>query len=110
MTYHMTYNATSHVDGIERGDIPDGHGATDAMVIASILYGADGSSSVALASHDGRTDAPLPIVEVFKAWANIAHALKDEETLDPAWRDLCRRVFEEVRAVVMERRGLPCDS
>jgi hypothetical protein len=98
--YHLTYTIEPHPDGIGRGEVLDGHGATDALIIGSILFGADGSRSYANTSMDGRTGKALTPDERFKFWSQ--YALDLAETLPPgARRDLCRTVFETIRRAVL---------
>lgn len=98
--YRVIYNMIHEPDGLEVKDVPAGHGATDALFLASIVRGADGSTSTVTVSMDGDTGADLSPDEVFKLWALMAHQLVDQ--LPPGGRrDLCHQTFEAVRSAVL---------
>ena len=81
-----------------------GYGACDAMLVASILYPADGSLSIMFAGRDGRTDKELDEHEWFKVWMLLTERLARSETLDPGKRDLCGVIFGVVADAVMGPR------
>ena len=80
--WHATYATHLHPEGLTREQVPEGHGACDALVIASLIYPSDGSFSSMFVARDGRTkDGELSAHEQFKAWSLWAGKLAT--SLDP---------------------------
>lgn len=107
MKYHVTYRIDFHPEGLAKEQVPDGHGAADSALIASIVYGPDGSSHLALMSVDGRRPEhePLDDIELFKIWSLMARELALSEGLSAGWRDLCGQVFGLVQQYILKSRG-----
>lgn len=82
----------------------DGHGACDAMLVASIIYPEDGSLSIMFAGKDGRTGEDLADVEWFKVWMLLTERLARSETLGEGKRFLCAEIFQMVAQAVMGPR------
>lgn len=85
------------------GDQTELEGLTDALVMMSVLYFEDGSSSSMLMSVDGRGDGKkaLPAKDVFMAWSIMASSLSKNEDLTPEIRILCSNAFEATRALIL---------
>lgn len=79
----------------------DGHGACDAMLVASIIYPADGSLSIMFAGKDGRTGEELDESEWFKVWMLLTERLSRSRTLTDAKRQICGLIWEIVAKSVM---------
>lgn len=92
--YHVTYDVTPHPEGIAHAEIPKGHGACDALLVASIIYPADGSLSIHYAGRDGRTGEELAPKEMWKAWLLLAGYLAKMPGLDSGRAAMCSTVFE----------------
>lgn len=98
--YHLTYEMKPHPEGIDREKVPDGHGASDAVIVLSIIYPSDGSYSFNAFSFDGRTQGSkegamkLSPKELFKAWLMFAGVLKDYEGLDAHRQQFCRAAWD----------------
>ena len=82
-----------------------GSGGTDAFVMFSIIYPADGSLSVQNLSVDGRNNGdPLPDNEIFKLWTMLAQQLGESETLTPGKKAFAADVFETFRLALLAHR------
>lgn len=99
--YYITYEMNVHPEGLVKRDIPEGHGAADAVVILSMLYPPDGSFSLAVPSLDGRTHRAVTDNELFKVWTLIASRLADSMTLSANKKEFARLVFEMVRTAIL---------
>lgn len=94
---------------LERGnfskaDIPDDdHGLADAVLLASVVYGLDGSSSTMWISSDG--EGEMPAFRKFNQFGVLAIQLAKDETLDPVERAICRDVINRMRAIRGGSRG-----
>lgn len=78
-----------------------GSGGCDAVILHSILFDESGASSYCIIDKDGRTNKPLPSMEVFKAWVMMASELGDDEDLPEHERQFCRDVVESIRSVIL---------
>ena len=94
---------------MERGefskdDIPDdNYGLADAMLVASVVYDPDGSSStVWLSSDEG---GEMPAFRQFNQFAILAIRLSEDDGLSPIERGICRDVVNRVRAIRGGSRG-----
>jgi hypothetical protein len=103
MNYHLKYY-------IEVGDFTkeqaDGHGLTDAIVIASILRGPkahEGEKSIAIVSADGHNKGQeIPSTELFQVWTILADMLTQEDDL-PAWQKaMAESVINAVRKMIVD--------
>lgn len=99
--YRITYSLKSHPKGIDKKDIPKGHGACDALLIASLIYPQDGSLSLLFVGKDGRTDGELDDREWFKVWVFLASRLSKSKTLDRGRCELAGMTFEVFRAAML---------
>lgn len=102
--YRLTYEVKAHPASIGREDVPEGHGACDAVLLASIIYPPDGSYSVLFVGEDGRTGKELADSEWFKVWAMLARRLSLSETLDEGRKELAAMTFEAFRAAILAKR------
>ena len=113
--YRVTYSIISHKDGVTRENFfpahmeklkgPEDVGATDAVLVISMLYPPDGSFSMLLSTLDGRTDGEVDDNELFKVWTMLAKSLAESKTLGPGKRAFASQVFEEVRSVMLPIRA-----
>lgn len=107
--YRLTWSAEVHPEGLTPERVPDGRGACDAMLFASIIYPPDGSMSVQMLGVDGRrSDRELQDGEWFKVWSQLAKTLSESKELPMGECQLCRYVFEIVREAVLASRSGPC--
>jgi len=65
--YSVLYKIEHHPEGVEKKDIPEGHGATHDFLIASLMHAPDGGLST-LFAHRGSDGEPLSAGELFKIW------------------------------------------
>ena len=98
--YHLTYEIRPHPAGVDRGDIPEHCGASDALFVASILYPPDGSLSVMTSGLDGRTGEDLADLEVFKVFTLLAKRLAESETLTDEKREFAETIWRAVSAAI----------
>lgn len=104
--YRLLHKVEVPPDGLRVDEAYDkskeGYGACDAILLASIIYPADGSLSVQFVSADGRTGKleDLADNEWFKIWGMLASRLARSQTLDAnkkeladiVWQTICRAV------------------
>jgi hypothetical protein len=82
-------------------------GLTDAVLIASIVYGDDGSSSTMFMSRDGRTGQPLqPAQLVGQVWGQMADVIATDPDTPPAFRKIASDALEAIRGVMTDSRVL----
>lgn len=108
--YALTYRFTIVPGGItsdealanQEGD--ESFGATDALVVVSILKAPSGAASYAVFGVDGTTpdDPAMSPSEMFPAWVMLARYLSESLDEDDGRRDLCANVFEAVRQIILE--------
>lgn len=100
-----TYLLKYHVDEgkFQAGDKASNEGLTDALVLISILYPEDGSSSTMITSIDGRHTPVkgLSDADIFQAWSMMAHQLMQSKKLPEHFRLVCETAFETVREFVL---------
>lgn len=110
LLYRLTPNAEGgldfaleeHPEGVPVERIPEGMGACDAALFASIMYPKDGSLSVYFIGADGRSGKELEDLEWFKVWALLAHRLGNSKTLSPTKKLVASEVFELIRKSVLQ--------
>lgn len=100
--YKLLYKIEKPPDGVMKEEVPEGFGATDALLVTSIIYPPDGSLSIFFIGKDGRRsekigEATLDDREWFKVWAMLATRLANSTTLQVGKRDICRSVHEIIR-------------
>lgn len=103
--YHVAYSVDWHPEGVSKADVPEGHGATDAILVASMIYTEDGGLSVAFVGGDGRTNTDLNAGQRFQVFTFLASELADSFELSPEHREIAREAFESVRDRVLALRG-----
>lgn len=110
VSFHLTFTAEVHPEGLAREQIPDDRGGCDAMLFASILYPEDGSLSIQFLGVDGRrSDRELQDREWFKVFAHLAKVLSESKELPLGQHELCVRVHDAVHdAIVASRSDGPC--
>lgn len=101
--YHAFYKFEARPEGVPRIDIPDGWGACDALLITSIIYGADGSVSTAFIGMDGTEAGPLKPYDYFRTWSMLADTLANHEGLSEQARQICRESFQMVKSRMLGR-------
>lgn len=102
--YKLLYKIESKgPDDVEASEVPEGFGACDAILMASIIYPPDGSLSQLYVGLDGRKapadpatgePAMLDDVEWFKVWALLSARLAKSTTLSHEKKAFCALVFE----------------
>ena len=103
--YRLIYTIEAKPDGIKKADIPKDCGATDAVLIASIMYSSDGSSNTAFVSVDGATNRPMDVNEIFKVWTLLAIGFINDMKLQDAWRFIAQTAFKLISAELQKRRA-----
>ncbi len=100
---YVTYSIDHHPDGVTYEDIAaETHGGTHDLVVTSVIYSEDGSSSTMIASKNALGE-PLSFEDQFHVWTLWAKDLS--EGLPPGGRrDLAAAVFDMVRAAIMKGR------
>lgn len=66
--FHVTYEVNHYPEGLLEHEVPQGLGACDAVVIASVVYPPDGSLSMNFFGIDGRDGHSVTDRELWKAW------------------------------------------
>lgn len=89
--YHVTYAFAQHPEGKAKKDIPDGWGACDAFLFASVVRTVGDGLDVQLISGDGKTGERLRPADV----ASIAGALMLDCAQDSGLEDEVRHIFNE---------------
>lgn len=106
--YRLSYRLEPMPDGITveeaKARAKEGYGACDAMLVASIIYPADGSLSILFDGKDGRTGEELHDNEWFKVWMLLTKRLAQSKTMHDGKSALCAIVFEMVSQAVMGTR------
>jgi len=100
--YKLLYEVEPDPNGVEKEDIPEGKGASDALVIMSIIFPEDGSYSWNMYSWDGRTDKELDNDELWKAWLMLTKSLSMRTGMRPGKRQICENVFNQVMAILKQ--------
>lgn len=115
--YKLLYKIEKPPAGVLASDVPEGYGATDAVLLASILYPKDGSLSVMFLGADGRADGELSgkksvldDAEMFKVWTFLTKRLSESKTLPEGRRQFCQYVWDTFhdaihRAIEQERKS-----
>ena len=90
-------------------DAEGNEGLTDSLVLISIIYPGDGSSSTLILSADGRNITgkdlgPLPVIDSFKAWSMMANSLMSNHELPKRLREICETAFSAVQEIVLDSR------
>lgn len=98
--YHVTYSVQAHPRGVPVADVPEGHGATDSVIVLSILSHEDGWRDFAMATLDGRADEPMSAHEVWEAWCYMAAALEAHPDTPEALRAIAADVVKQRTAMV----------
>jgi hypothetical protein len=75
-------------------------GASDAVVILSMIYPEDGSFSLAIDSLDGRTGDEVTDNELWKVWTMMASRLAESKTLSESKRSLAQELFACVATAI----------
>ena len=102
--YYYTYSIEHHPEGLLREDIhklKSDVGACHEVVIISVMHQDDGATSTAILS--GQKDGgDLPPLEMFKAWAIMAHELED--SLPNGWQKaVVKAAFKTIREIVTRK-------
>ena len=100
-TYKVTYKISFWEKGINAETVRvNDWGACDALLLVSVIHGADGSVSYAFPSSDGDAGKELSDDEKFKIWAVMAHQLSESKTLGNGRRSLCNVIHETIKNVI----------
>jgi len=78
--YRLKYDLKTESGSFTKKELGNS-GGTDALFIASVLYPADGSLSIAFFTKDGRTGNPMEDREMFKVWTLLAAQLEQSVKL-----------------------------
>lgn len=75
-----------------------GKGATDALIVFSLLYPEDGSFSTFFWSHDGRNGGEeLDDSEIWKVWMMLTSRLANSKTLKGWKKQICISTMDLIR-------------
>jgi hypothetical protein len=95
--FWLTYHIKHHEEGIQKDQVPDNHGASDALLVMSkLLNEIDSTEDYAFIALDGKTGQNMTPQEVFKAWVVLANMLKDNLPDGDIRKDLCFDVLNIV--------------
>lgn len=100
--YLMSYQLQCHSPPIKKSEIPEGHGACDAIAVFSILFDSDLDTSYVLQGIDGRTGSEMNHKQLFRIWTLMAATL-GEKLPDGGEKDLCVEVvtvMDKARALM----------
>ena len=107
--YKLLYKIEKPEGGVEKKDVPEGYGATDALLLVSTLYPEDGSLSTYFIPVDGRNagkledeSSVLSDTELFKIWSMLTKRLADSDTLAEGKRLFCGQVFDTFREIMLK--------
>lgn len=98
----MTYQLQAHSPPLKQSEIPEGHGACDAIAVFSILFDSDIDTSYVLQGIDGRTGSEMNHKQLFRIWTLMAATL-GEKMDDGGERDVCLevvKVMDRARALM----------
>ena len=94
---------------VEPGDFPKeladkdpSIGLADYILLASVLYGEDGSSSTLFLTRDGRTGEAMTDEDKFKIWILLGDELSESASLPESSRELAGRPFRLVQKGILE--------
>jgi hypothetical protein len=100
MSYKLKYSLKTISGEFSRGEALywaeqfTDNGATDALIITSVLYPEDGSLSMKTFSIDGRNEGKdLEDIELFKLWILLAGTLQESKTLPASKKQLLNTTF-----------------
>ena len=79
-------------------------GLCDAIIIHSLIFHEDGVRSEVLVSYDGKTKQELSDDELFKSWVIMSLNLSNSKTLGENRKELCRSVYEVVKAAIISTK------
>lgn len=105
--YRLEYDIklTNHPEGVPQSQVGKENGATDALLVLSLLYPEDGSFSMAIAgSRDGRTGGPVTDSEIFKVWVLLAAHLSRSGELGEGKKALCSEVGRAIWEALQQAR------
>ena len=103
--FHVLYTVKPVPEGMAFGEIPEGAGACDALIVCSIVYPADGTFRLEVRSLDGRGPGPVEDKELFKMWSLLANRLSESTTIGENQRKIAGHVFEIIRTAILEASG-----
>lgn len=105
--YNVTYSVHYHQDGLDAADVPEGHGASDSLVLFAITYLESGAMALETGGLDGRgTPSPVPESELFKVLILMAHGLARSTELPEEYRAACEATWlnlQEATKATVER-------
>jgi len=111
--YKLSYRIESHTEGIPRQEAIDrsklGYSSCDAVLIASIVYPADGSQSITFVGIDGR-GGTLDDNEWFKVLAMLSSQLSQSTTLDASKREFCELVWSTLTSPALQATTLRAEA
>ena len=102
-SYKLTYQIDHHDPPCPQDQIPAGHGATDSIVMVSMLDTADGGLDLRVMSRDGNKSedgdaGQLDPHDRFKVWMLWAEGLSRDPELDDNRRALAKAAWEMCRS------------
>jgi hypothetical protein len=104
--YKLKYKLEHECGNFEKESIKEGEGATDALLIFSLLYPEDGSYSQYHYSIDGRNNGQeISDNDLFKIWTMLTKRLSDSKTLANNKKAFAGDVFKVIREAVLAGRG-----
>lgn len=111
--FHLTYDLRPHAGGIQTPDVPDGHGACDEVLLASIRHQPGVGASVSFISLDGTKGTeyePISAARKFKVWTMLTEELSEDQQLGPIARKVCSVTMDHVRLAYGIFDALPDDK
>ncbi len=79
-------------------------GLCDAIIVHSLIFHEDGVRSEVLLSCDGKTKEELSDDQLFKSWVIMSLNLSNSKTLGENRKELCRSVYEVVKAAIISTK------
>src|SRR4051812_26663810 len=107
--FHVLYKAIVKQEGFTAEELQavsteiltsENYGATDAVLIVSVIKRSDGGRSYAFPSIDGTTGKEISLDDLFRIWAVLAHSLSENQNLGYGRRTLCHQVHEIVKEAI----------
>jgi hypothetical protein len=96
-TYRVTHAIAVHDPPLQSDEVPDGHGACDALFTASVSARDDGTSDIVFDSINGFSGERLPDSELFMLWCKLAQELSEVLPEGSGQQEICTSVTTVVR-------------
>lgn len=109
LQYRERYKVCYRIDYEPKGKTPEeimaaNLGATDVLILISIIKEESGATSTAILSLDGETGGKASADDKFKSWIHMAKDLSEDPNLGPGRKMFVKQTWETVREMILEAR------